>query len=161
MPRRRVVITGLGPVTPIGTGAEGLWEGLRRERSAVRTLTRFDPALWRSRNAGEVAGFDGADYLEAKRVKRLDRFGQFTVVAAQLALADAGVDLAREDRERVGAMMGTALGGVGFAEAELTKYVTEGCAPSTRRSRSTSSAARRAATWPSSTACTAPTRPTG
>jgi 3-oxoacyl-[acyl-carrier-protein] synthase II len=122
MPRRRVVITGLGPVTPIGTGAEGLWDGLRRERSAVRTLTRFDPALWRSRNAGEVADFDGADYLEAKRVKRLDRFGQFTVVAAQLALADAGVDLAREDRERVGAMMGTALGGVGFAEGELTKF---------------------------------------
>jgi 3-oxoacyl-[acyl-carrier-protein] synthase II len=126
MPRRRVVITGLGPVTPIGVGAEGLWDGLRRERSVVRTITRFDPALWRSRNAGEVADFDGADYLEAKRLKRLDRFGQFTVVAAQLALADAGLTLEAEDRDRVGAMMGTALGGVGFAEGELTKYVTEG-----------------------------------
>ena len=122
MPRRRVVVTGLGPVTPIGTSAEGLWAGLRAGRSAVRTLTRFDPALWRSRNAGEVTDFDGADYLDAKRRKRLDRFGQFTVVAAQLALADAGLDVAAEDPERVGAMMGTALGGVGFAEGELTKF---------------------------------------
>ena len=126
MPRRRVVVTGLGPVTPIGTSAEGLWAGLRAERSAVRTLTRFDPALWRSRNAGEVAEFDPADHLDAKRRKRLDRFGQFTVTAAQLALADAGLDLGREDPERVGAMMGTALGGVGFAEGELTKYNAAG-----------------------------------
>lgn len=124
--RRRVVITGLGPIMPIGTAVEGLWEGLRRERSAVRTITRFDPELWRSRNAGEVSDFEGADYLDARRLKRLDRFGQFSVVAAQLALGDAGIDLAAEDRDRVGAMMGTALGGVGFAEAELAKYLADG-----------------------------------
>jgi 3-oxoacyl-[acyl-carrier-protein] synthase II len=126
MPRRRVVITGIGPITPIGTGVEGLWEGLRARRSAVRTITRFDPELWRSRCAGEVADFAPADHLDAKRAKRLDRFGQFSVVAAKLALDDAGLDLAVEDRERVGAMMGTALGGVGFAETELTKFVQHG-----------------------------------
>ena len=68
MPRRRVVVTGLGPVTPIGTAAEGLWAGLRRERSAVRTLTRFDPELWRSRNAGEVADFDFGSYPNVARL---------------------------------------------------------------------------------------------
>ncbi|GJG85559.1 3-oxoacyl-[acyl-carrier-protein] synthase 2 [Gemmatimonadetes bacterium T265] len=126
MPRRRVVVTGLGPVTPIGTTADGLWAGLRARRSAVRTITRFDPELWRSRNAAEVSDFAAEDHLEAKRAKRLDRFGQFSVAGARLALEDAGLDLAAEDRERVGAMMGTALGGVGFAERELTKYATQG-----------------------------------
>lgn len=126
MPRRRVVITGIGPITPIGIGVEGLWDGLRSRRRAIRTLTRFDPEMWRSRCAGEVNDFVPADHLEAKRAKRLDRFGQFSVAASRLALEDSGLDLAREDRDRVGAMMGTALGGVGFAEAELAKFVTDG-----------------------------------
>lgn len=126
MPRRRVVITGIGPITPIGTGVEGLWDGLRTRRRAIRTLTRFDPEMWRSRCAGEVNDFVPSDHLEAKRAKRLDRFGQFSVAASRLALEDSGLDLAREDRDRVGAMMGTALGGVGFAEAELAKFVTDG-----------------------------------
>lgn len=126
MLRRRVVVTGLGPVTPIGTTADGLWAGLRARRSAVDTVTRFDPELWRSRNAAEVRDFVPEDHLEAKRAKRLDRFGQFSVAAARLAMEDAGLDLAREDRDRVGASMGTALGGVGFAEQQLATYVTEG-----------------------------------
>ena len=126
MPRRRVVITGLGPITPIGTTADGLWAGLRARRSAVATVTRFDPELWRSRNAAEVPDFVAEDHMEAKRAKRLDRFAQFSVAGALLALEDSGLNLAAEDRDRVGAMMGTALGGVGFAEQQLAKYVTEG-----------------------------------
>ena len=126
MPRRRVVVTGLGPITPIGTGADGLWAGLRARRSAVATVTRFDPELWRSRNAAEVPDFDPDAYMEGKRAKRLDRFAQFSVAGALLALEDAGLNLATEDRERVGTNMGTALGGVGFAEQQLAKYVTHG-----------------------------------
>src|SRR5919205_711570 len=124
--RRRVVITGVGVITPIGITERGLWDGLRAGRSAVRTVTRFDPTIFRSHNAAEVTDFVATDFLEAKRAKRLDRFGQFSVAAARLALADAGLDLAREDREAVGTMMGTALGGIGYAEEQLGRFLQGG-----------------------------------
>ena len=124
--RRRVAVTGIGAITPVGTTAEGLWAGIGRERSAVRSLTRFDPSIFRSHNAAEVDDFVATDHLEAKRAKRLDRFGQFSVVTAKLALDDAGIDLAKEDRERVGAMMGTALGGIGYAEEQLGNFLRGG-----------------------------------
>ncbi|HEX6537053.1 MAG TPA: beta-ketoacyl-ACP synthase II [Gemmatimonadaceae bacterium] len=115
---RRVVITGIGAITPIGTSVAGLWTGLTAQRSAVSLLTRFDPSDFRSHIAAEVRDFDPNDFLERKRAKRLDRFGQFSVAAARMAIEDAGLDLAAEDRERIGAMMGTALGGVGYAEEQ-------------------------------------------
>src|SRR4051794_34531904 len=102
---RRVVITGIGAITPIGITGRSLWDGVRAERSAVRSLTRFDPSICRSHNAAEVNDFVPGDHLESKRAKRLDRFGQFSVVAARQALEDAKLDLAAEDRDRVGAMM--------------------------------------------------------
>ena len=123
---RRVAITGIGAITPIGTGLDAFWAGMRSERSAVRSLTRFDPAPFRSHNAAEVNDFHAEDHIEAKRARRLDRFGQFSVVAARMALADAGIRLEAEDRERIGAMMGTALGGVGYAEEQLARYLTQG-----------------------------------
>ena len=124
--RRRVVVTGVGAITPIGLEREGLWNGLQSQRSAVGSLTRFDPSPFRSHNAAEVPDFVPTDHLEQKRAKRLDRFGQFSVVAARMALQDAGIVLEREDRERIGAMMGTALGGVGYAEEQLGVYLTQG-----------------------------------
>lgn len=126
MVRRRVVVTGLGALTPIGTGREGFWRGIRAERSAVGPVTRFDPSIFRSHIAAEINDFAPSDFLEAKRAKRLDRFGQFSVAAARLALADAELDLAREDRDRIGTMMGTALGGVGYAEEQLAVFLREG-----------------------------------
>lgn len=123
---RRVVVTGIGAITPIGITGRTLWEGVRAERSAVRSLTRFDPSIFRSHNAAEVNDFVPADHLEAKRARRLDRFGQFSVVAARQALADASIDLASEDRDRVGAMMGSALGGVAYAEDQLGLFLTQG-----------------------------------
>jgi len=116
--KRRVAITGLGAITPIGTTSSGLWDGLRAQRSAVREITRFDPSIFHSHIAAEVNDFVPTDHLEQKRAKRLDRFGQFSVATARLALADSGIDLAVEDKERIGAMMGTALGGVGYAEEQ-------------------------------------------
>lgn len=124
--RRRVVISGIGAITPIGQTRQGLWEGLRRERSAVGPLTRFDPSDFRSHSAAEVRDFDPADHIDSRRAKRLDRFGQFSVAAARMALADAALALEREDRERVGALMGTALGGVGYAEEQLGNYLRGG-----------------------------------
>ncbi len=124
--RRRVVVTGVGCVTPIGTGAPGLARGLREGRSAVRTITRFDPSPFRSRVAAEVPDFRPQDFLEAKRARRYDRFSQLAVVAARLALEHAGLELAAEDRERVGTMMGSALGGVAYAEDQAAVYAREG-----------------------------------
>ena len=126
MNARRVVISGIGAITPIGTGRDALWAGIRAEKSAVRSLTRFDPSIFRSHNAAQVDDFHVNDHLENKRAKRLDRFGQFAVVAARMAVTDAALDLQKEDRERIGAMMGTALGGVGYAEEQLGKFLTQG-----------------------------------
>ena len=123
---KRVVITGIGAVTPIGTGVDGFWNGLRARRSAVGTLTRFDPEPFRTKVAAEVPDFRPQDFLEERRVKRLDRCSQFTLAAARLAIADAALDLTKEDRERVGAMMGSALGGVSHAEAQHANYLREG-----------------------------------
>jgi 3-oxoacyl-[acyl-carrier-protein] synthase II len=123
---RRVLITGIGAITPIGLGREGLWEGLRAQRSAVAPVTRFDATPFRSHNAAEVNDFFPADHLDARRARRLERFAQFSVVSSKLALADAALDLGREDRDRVGAMMGSALGGVAYAESQYTAYLTEG-----------------------------------
>jgi len=124
--KRRVVITGIGPITPIGTSRDEFWSGLQKQKSAVRSISRFDPSEFRSHNAAEVNDFVPSDHLEGKRAKRLDRFGQFSVVASQLALDDADLDLSKEDKERVGANMGTALGGVGYAEGQLAVYLQQG-----------------------------------
>ena len=124
--RRRVAVTGIGAVTPIGTTNEGLWAGLRAQRSAVGHVTRFDPTAFRSHTAAEVNDFRPADFMEQRRARRLDRFGQFSVAAARMALDDARIDLGAEDRERIGTMMGTALGGVGYAEEQLGVFLAGG-----------------------------------
>jgi 3-oxoacyl-[acyl-carrier-protein] synthase II len=123
---RRVAITGLGAITPIGLTRDGLWQGLREQRSAVRAVSRFDASIFRTQIAAEVNDFSAPDHMEAKRAKRLDRFGQFSVAAARMAIDDSRLDLAAEDRERIGAMMGSALGGVGYAEEQLGNFITKG-----------------------------------
>jgi 3-oxoacyl-[acyl-carrier-protein] synthase II len=123
---RRVVVTGIGCVTPIGTGADGLWDGLRARRSAVRALTRFDPAPFRSHIAAEIPDFRPQDFLDARRVRRLDRYSQLALTAAGLAVRDAALDLEKEDRDRIGVMMGSALGGIGYAEEQVGVYAAEG-----------------------------------
>jgi 3-oxoacyl-[acyl-carrier-protein] synthase II len=123
---RRVAITGIGAITPIGIGVEGLWSGLRERKSAVGPIRRFDPEPFKSRIAAEVDDFVPSDFIEQRRVRRLDRFSQLSISATRLALEDAGVQPAREDPDRIGVMMGTALGGIAFAEAQHQAYVTEG-----------------------------------
>jgi 3-oxoacyl-[acyl-carrier-protein] synthase II len=118
----RVAITGIGCVTPIGTGVTELTAGLDAQRSAVRTITRFDPTPFRSKIAGEIPDFRPTDHLTQKTVKRFDRFSQLGVVAAKLALADADIEPTRENRDRFGVMMGSALGGIAFGEEQAERY---------------------------------------
>jgi len=128
MTGHRVAITGIGAVTPIGHGAAGLWRGVRRGMSAVGPVTRFDASPFRSRLAAEIDGFDPSRYLDAKRARRLDRFSQFATVASIQAVEDASLDDDETWRETTGAYVGSALGGVAFAEEQHRAFAQHGLA---------------------------------
>lgn len=123
---RQVVVTGIGAVTPIGCGSAGLYEGLRRERSAIDRVTRFDAAPFSCQIAGEVRGFDPAAYIDVRRLRRLDRYAQFALACARMALEDARLDLSEENRDAVGCFVGSALGGAAFAEEQHVTFLTQG-----------------------------------
>ena len=124
--QRRVAVTGLGVITPIGIGVDGLRAGLRAGRSAVGTMTDFDTSHFVTHIAAQVKDFDPAPYLDGKKLKRLDKFSQFAVAASKMAVADAALDLRLEDRDRIGVCLGTALGGVGFAEEQYPAFIAQG-----------------------------------
>ena len=94
---RRAVITGIGPVTPVGIGKEAFWNGIRSGRSAVRRVSAFDPSQFRSQIAAQICDFDPSNYLDPRQAGQLDRYAQFCVAAGRLAIGDAGLDLASED----------------------------------------------------------------
>ena len=123
---RRVVITGIGAITPIGSGVEGLWEGLRRRESAVRRIDRFDPSPFRSQIAAQVDDFVPTDHMDRQRARRTERYAQFSIAAARQALSDACLDPSREDPDRVGVLMGSALGGVAYGETQFEAYLQRG-----------------------------------
>lgn len=124
---RRVVITGIGPVTCIGIGLEEFWQGLRAERSGISRLSFIDPELFGIYVAGEVRGFDPAAFFPPKRLKRLDRYAQFAVASTYLALRDAGLEpSAAQPNARFGVSYGTALGGIANAEHQCAKFVQGG-----------------------------------
>lgn len=123
---RQVVVTGIGAVTAIGIGADALWQGVQCSRRGIGQITRFDASSLPSRMAAEVTDFDPSLYLEGKALKRLDRCSQFAVASARMAVADAGLDLEREDKERIGVCIGSALGGAAFAEEQHARYLELG-----------------------------------
>ena len=121
--RRRVAITGLGPITPIGNGVDGLWDGIQRGRSAVAGITRFDAAGFSSRVAAE-ADFEPLDFMTPKMGRRLDRFSQIALASALMALADSGLgDVAGSG---MGIYTGSALGGIAFAEDQHVVFMNRG-----------------------------------
>ena len=124
--QRRVVITGIGAITPIGHRREGLWQGVLRGKSGVRRVSAFDTSGYRSQVAAEVRDFDAAPYLDRKQLKRLDRYSQFALCAAKMAVADAELRLEAESHERVGVCMGSALGGMLTAEEQHGAFATRG-----------------------------------
>jgi 3-oxoacyl-[acyl-carrier-protein] synthase II len=128
---QRVVITGIGAITAVGSGRDGLWRGIQRGESGIRPITRFDSSPFDSRIAGEVTDFDPLAYFPARRVKRLDRFAQFALVAAKMALDDSnqsGSPLCPGEppHSQVGVCTGTALGGVALAEHQHELYMQQG-----------------------------------
>ncbi len=124
--KERAVVTGLGVITALGCGKEALWDGVDAGISPIRRITRFDASGLTSQVGAEVAGFEPQAWLDTKQARRLDRFSQFSVAAAQMALKDACIDPASLDPCRSGAYIGSALGGVAFGEEQHARYDREG-----------------------------------
>lgn len=123
---RRVVVTGMGPVTPIGTGNDRYWAALAGGKSGISQITRFDAAGFSSRIAGEVKDFDPLEFLDSKVAKRMDRFTQFAVAATRLALEDARLSIKTVDPDRIGVIIGSGIGGLGTLEEQHTVLVEKG-----------------------------------
>lgn len=123
--RRRVVVTGIGAVTPIGHGKDGLWAGVRRGVSAVRTITHFDPSPFRSRIAAEIPDFHPEDWVPLRQARRMDRYSLLSLAAARMAAEDASLESGKNGSERVGVAIGSALGGIAFAEHEHERFLRQ------------------------------------
>jgi len=127
MERRRVVVTGIGALTPIGHGASGLWSGVREGRCGIRVIDRFDTSQIQTKVAAQIDDFDPLAHFEPKLARRLDRFAQLALAACEMALVDARLSLdPKSPNDRIGVTMGTALGGVAGAEREHEKYIGGG-----------------------------------
>jgi 3-oxoacyl-[acyl-carrier-protein] synthase II len=113
---RRIAVTGLGVVTPLGTGVETTWKALCAGESGIGRITKFDPAGYDAQIAGEVKDFDPARFIEKKEIKKMDTFIHYAVGAAQLAVDDAGLKVAPEEATRVGVYIGSGIGGLGSIE---------------------------------------------
>jgi 3-oxoacyl-[acyl-carrier-protein] synthase II len=110
--RRRVVVTGLGLITPLGIGVSPTWKALCEGQSGIGRITRFDPTGYASQIAGEVKGFDPAAFIEKKEIKKMDTFIQYAVGASQMAVDDAGLKITPEEADRVGVYIGAGIGGL-------------------------------------------------
>ncbi|MEH1926151.1 beta-ketoacyl-ACP synthase II [Nostoc sp.] len=130
--RKRVVVTGVGAITPIGNTATEYWDGLLSGRNGIDDITLFDASHHDCRFAGEVKNFDPHDYLERKEAKRMDRFAQFGVAAAKQALSNAELVINDLNAEQVGVMIGSGVGGIKVLEDQQTIYLNRGpdrCSP--------------------------------
>jgi 3-oxoacyl-[acyl-carrier-protein] synthase II len=127
MSRRRVVITGLGPITCIGKGVEGFWKGILAEKTGISKIENLDVSQFGVRVAGQIKDWDPEEFFPPHRMKRLDRYAQFSVASAKLALDDAGIEYSHDKpNHRVGVSFGTALGGVCKAEEQYIRFLKKG-----------------------------------
>jgi 3-oxoacyl-[acyl-carrier-protein] synthase II len=130
--RKRVVVTGLGAITPIGLNIEEYWAGLSSGKSGIGPITHFDASRHDCRIAGEAKGFDPLQYVEKKEAKRMDRFSQFAVCSSKQALADADLKITALNAADVGVIIGTGVGGIKVLEDQQEIYLTKGpdrCSP--------------------------------
>ncbi|MGB9804353.1 beta-ketoacyl-ACP synthase II, partial [Desulfofundulus sp.] len=115
---KRVVVTGVGIVSPVGTGVGSFWANVTAGKSGVGPITRFDASAYDTRFAAEVKDFDPTRYIDRKEARRMDRFTQFALAATKMALEDAGLDLEQVDRDRVGVILGSGIGGIETLEEQ-------------------------------------------
>ncbi len=123
---RRVVVTGLGAVTPIGIGVEEFWQGIKDEKIGFAPITAFDASEYKCKLAAEVKGFDPAQYMDKKSARRMEQFAQFAVAAAGEAMRDAALDMEKEDAFRVGCSVGCGIGSLQATEREHSRLLEKG-----------------------------------
>ena len=126
MSKRRVVVTGLGVVSPVGIGAAQAWENLLAGRSGVGPITRFDASALPTRIAAEVKGFNAADWMPLKETRRSDTFIHYGIAATRMALDDAGFTIDEANAERVGVNVGSGIGGLPMIEDNIREMIAKG-----------------------------------
>src|SRR5579872_1901805 len=115
---RRVVVTGVGAVSPLGNSAEALWKSCLSGCSGAAPITLFDASAYTTRFAAEVKDWDPSLYMDRKEVRRMDRFSQFAVAASHMALEDSGIEITDDNRDRIGVFIGSGIGGLGTLEEQ-------------------------------------------
>ena len=124
--KRRVVVTGLGAVTPIGNTVEEFWSGIRSGKVGIGPITRFDASEYKVQIAAEVKDFVAKERMDFKAAKRMEAFSQYAVAAAKEAFVDAGIDMEAEDAYRAGVIVGSGIGSLQAVEQNYTKIVEKG-----------------------------------
>lgn len=124
--RRRVVVTGMGAVTPVGIGVEAFWDAVKKEKTGFAPITRFDATDYKCSLAAEVKDFHPEEFMDRKAARRMELFCQFAVAAAGEALKDAGIDMEREDAYRIGCFVGSGVGSLEAMEREHRKLTEKG-----------------------------------
>ena len=122
MELKRVVVTGIGAVTPLGNTAEETWENLLKGKSGAAPITQFDSSLCKTHFACEIKGLDINQYLDRKESRKIDRYTQLAMIAAIQAVNDSGMNLETEDKNRIGVVYGVGIGGIRTFEDEVIYY---------------------------------------
>ena len=126
MQKRRVVVTGLGIISPVGTGVENFWKSLVAGKSGIRRITHFDASQFDCQICGDVLDFNPLDHFSTKEARHLARFVQFAVVATNEAIRNANLDLKNIDLDRMGILIGSGIGSIDTIEDEFKKYLEKG-----------------------------------
>ena len=126
MELKRVVVTGLGALTPVGNNIQETWENLKKGVSGAAPITHFDASKFKTQFACEVKGFVATDHIDRKEARKMDLYEQYAIVAAQEAIKDSGMDLETVDKNRIGVVLGVGIGGIHALEEEITKYALTG-----------------------------------
>lgn len=124
--RNRVVVTGMGAITPIGNSVDEFWNGLKEKKVGIGPISVFDTTDYKVKLAAEVKGFEGKNYMDPKTAKRMERFSQFAVAASKEALEDAGINMEKEEAYRVGVCIGSGIGSLQSIEREYKKLLDKG-----------------------------------
>ncbi len=126
MELKRVVVTGIGAITPLGLTVEESWENLKKGVSGAAPITHFDASQFKTQFACEVKGFKAADYIDRKEVRKMDLYTQYAIAAAKMAIADSGMDMETADKENIGVVLGVGIGGIHTFEEEAGNYAVNG-----------------------------------
>ena len=143
MKLRRVVVTGLGALTPVGNNVSEYWKNLSSGVSGAAPITHFDPEKFRTKFACEVKNFDPLDFLERKESRKMDNYTRYAIVSSSEAIRSSGIDLEKADRDRIGVIWGSGIGGLLTFEEEVSGFATGDGTPRFMRP-----SARRTARWP-------------